>query len=169
MKINVDPEKCSGCRLCETACTREHYNNYGSRTARVRVVKIESEGIDYPVLCQKCERPLCAEACPVEALTQDKSTGVIEVNEDICTSCGSCVKACPFGACNMHPQDMVPIMCDLCGGDPQCVVECPTDALTIDDSKPRVDFYELNNLAQQKRDKYARRMSRKMLEKWGDR
>ena len=34
---------------------------------------------------------------------------------------------CPYGV--IHCQDDVARKCDLCGGDPECVRFCPTDAL----------------------------------------
>ena len=169
MNLRVDPEKCSGCRLCETACTHAHDGNYGSRSARVRVSKIESIGIDYPVMCQLCKNPACVRACPIGALTQDPDTGVIQVDEDRCTGDGRCVQACPFGACNLHPQKKVAIICDRCGGQPACVQECPTGTITIEDRSSRTDFQQLAAGAQKKRDEFAQRMCRTMLEKWGDR
>jgi len=170
LKLVIDPEKCSGCRLCETACTYAHYGNYGSRTSRVRVVKLETQGIDYPVICQRCQNAPCVRACPTGALTQDKANGVIRVDEELCVGCGSCVKACPFGACNLHPEDLIPIMCDLCGGSPSCAEACPTGAIVFEEEEDRTqELRELERLAQAKRDAFAQRMSRAMLEKWGRR
>jgi len=165
VKLIIEAEKCSGCRLCEMACTNAHENNYGSRAARIRVVKIESQGIDYPVTCQRCANPPCVRACPTGALTQDPTDRVIRVNESLCTGCGSCVKACPFGACNLHPRAMVALICDLCGGAPACAEACPTGAISSI-SDEGLDCAELARLAQAKRDRYAERMCRPMLERW---
>ena len=38
---------------------------------------------------------LCAEACPVEAITVEE---VAKVNEAECTECGNCVDECPAEA-----------------------------------------------------------------------
>ena len=169
VKLVVNPETCCGCRLCETACTFQHEGVYGSRSSRVRVVKLESQGIDYPVSCQRCSNAPCVRACPSGALSQPQAGGVIAVSDERCTSCGDCVVACPFGACNLHPQHHVPVICDLCGGDPACVRECPTGAIAIDEAETAPDYRELASVAQRKRDTYALRMCRDLLQEWGKR
>ncbi len=169
VKLVASPEKCCGCRLCETACTFQHEGVYGSRSSRVRVAKLESQGIDYPVVCQRCAQAPCARACPTGALTQIQAGGVIELDADACISCGDCVVACPFGACNLHPQSHLPIICDLCGGEPACARECPTGALATDEAGAGPDYRELGALAQRKRDAYAVRMCRDLLQEWGKR
>lgn len=169
MKLVVNPEKCCGCRLCETACTYEHEGAYGSRSSRVRVVKLESKGIDYPVVCQRCANAPCVRSCPSGALNQAQPGGVIEVETSACISCGDCVLACPFGACNLHPQSRLPVICDLCQGQPACAQACPTGALVIDQGKTGPDYKELAAVAQKKRDAYALRMCRDLLGEWGKR
>ena len=37
----------------------------------------------------------CAEACQFGAIAINPVTGLAEVNEELCTACGACVKACP--------------------------------------------------------------------------
>ena len=38
----------------------------------------------------------CAEACPVECISE--GDGKYVINADECLSCGSCAEACPVGA-----------------------------------------------------------------------
>jgi ferredoxin len=38
----------------------------------------------------------CADACPVEAITEGEATYVI--NKDLCISCGACADTCPVEA-----------------------------------------------------------------------
>ncbi len=40
-----------------------------------------------------------------------------------------CFLFCPSGAISIDPNTLLPIKCDLCGGDPECVKACPTGAL----------------------------------------
>ena len=46
---------------------------------------------------------------------------------DTCTECGICVKVCKYNAIKVGEAKA--LVCDLCGGDPQCVARCPTGAL----------------------------------------
>jgi Fe-S-cluster-containing dehydrogenase component len=40
-----------------------------------------------------------------------------------------CILACPFGAPSFDPIERVTMKCDLCGGDPECVKLCSSEAL----------------------------------------
>jgi len=168
MQIKVNPGLCTGCRLCEMECSFAHERRFGTHISRIRVNKAEHTGIDYPVLCQFCENSPCVNACPVGALSKTE-LGTIRVNREGCTGCGTCVSACPFGAMNLHPEQGIPIPCDLCNGDPACVKGCPTNALEIFESRllSREKQIELMEVATAKRDGFARRTTRKTLEKWG--
>jgi Fe-S-cluster-containing dehydrogenase component len=68
--------------------------------------------------------------CPREALKADEK-GIIRVDEVRCNGCGICVEACEFGTMTMHPTDGIPLSCDLCDGDPECVKWCPESALDV--------------------------------------
>jgi len=60
---------------------------------------------------------------------------VAVVNEDLCTGCGTCVEACPFGAISMRKGegllDLSEIDRLLCKGCGNCVVACPVKAITL--------------------------------------
>ena len=87
-------------------------------------------GIDVPVTCRGCPPEVpCVKACPKNALSVNRNTGSIEVDSKVCTSCGSCAKACPAKAITFHPVEHYPLICDLCGGNPQCVVHCTSNTL----------------------------------------
>lgn len=40
----------------------------------------------------------CKRACPVDAISWDKESGIVKIDESKCIQCGSCIEACPFGA-----------------------------------------------------------------------
>jgi len=168
MQLKVNPELCTGCRLCEMECSHAHENRFGTSISRIRVTKLEEIGVDYPVVCQQCSNVPCVAACPAGALRKTDA-GTITLDSARCKRCGSCVEACPFGAMNLHPDTGLPLSCDLCGGDPSCVAGCPTGALTCGEpDKPSLErARQLSAIAQGKRDAYVGKVTRKLVQKWG--
>lgn len=124
----VDPEKCTGCRICEAACSLHKERAASSVKSRIHVLRWEAEGWDIPVVCWHCEGAPCEKVCPVRALHRDMETGAILIDADLCIGCRECMAVCPFGGVTMS-EDGQMVKCDLCGGDPFCVKLCPTGAI----------------------------------------
>ncbi|MBI5556218.1 MAG: 4Fe-4S dicluster domain-containing protein [Deltaproteobacteria bacterium] len=86
-----------------------------------------------PKLCNQCEKPVCAQVCPVGATYQTKD-GVVLVDRTWCIGCGYCVMACPYGVRFFHPVHKVAEKCTFCyhriskGLKSACVQACPTGA-----------------------------------------
>jgi Fe-S-cluster-containing hydrogenase component 2 len=146
----IDPEKCRGCRVCEAWCSFVHEGVISPAKSRIRVIKWENEGLDIPMTCQQCEEPVCAEVCPVGAISRNEETGAMVVDEEACIGCRMCVLACPFGGCSMDPDKKVMVKCDLCDGDPMCVKMCPHEAIT---------FVRDNRVAVKKKRESAKKLS----------
>jgi carbon-monoxide dehydrogenase iron sulfur subunit len=127
--IAIHPKMCTGCRACEIACVFRREEAFGTSSARVRIVKEEAEGADIPFLCQLCETPACVAACPPRALHKDADTGIIVLDLIACTRCLDCRTACPYDSVFVHPETGLPLICDLCQGDPACVKRCSTRAI----------------------------------------
>ncbi|MFQ6100373.1 MAG: 4Fe-4S dicluster domain-containing protein [Anaerolineae bacterium] len=134
-RILVREDVCSGCRACEVACVAQHEGRFGTVTARIRVTKIEPLGIDHPHVCRLCRRAPCVAACPAGALYRDGVTGATLPHPDDCIGCSACVDACPFGMVALHPETGLPLICDLCGGDPACVKRCVTGAIVYEETR----------------------------------
>ncbi|MEW5722296.1 MAG: 4Fe-4S dicluster domain-containing protein [Thermodesulfobacteriota bacterium] len=123
--ITVDATKCSGCSRCQVHCSFFRTGRVGRLRARVKVVKIEDLGLDYPLLCRQCRERYCTR-CP-EGAIEIGPLGQIIVSATLCNACGACQNLCPIGAIELY-QD-IPYVCDLCGGEPRCVSQCNLGAL----------------------------------------
>jgi Fe-S-cluster-containing dehydrogenase component len=129
-----DPEKCSGCSLCEYICSMVNEKTFNPHKSSIRVI---SRGplANMAVSCRKCKDPVCVVACPKKALSQEENTGIIRVNEHACIGCGWCIGACSFGALNLHPDKKIAYTCNSCADtnncedEPQCVQWCTEGAL----------------------------------------
>lgn len=127
--ISEAPQRCTGCRLCEQWCAYAHGLPTSPSNTRVQVRRIHHAYLTYPVVCHQCDSPACIGACKFDALSRDKATGAIRVDEAKCRGCSLCAKACPHGAVVYDPQARKVRICDLCGGAPQCVAHCPERVL----------------------------------------
>ena len=127
MKIAIDYEKCSGCKICEQICTFSHEKEFNPRRARIKVVHTVREGLSIPKTCNQCQE--CISVCPEEAIYWDDELGTIRVDADRCSGCGICVDSCEQTAIFIDPVTGKANICDLCGGDPQCVKWCPEEVL----------------------------------------
>lgn len=121
--ILADVLLCSACRLCEVACSLKHEGKIWPEASRIRIYEY-LPGAPVPHFCVQCSDYPCVSACPMKALSVDKKTGAVIVDKEKCTKCGLCVQACP-GMVPRIPRgaDSVKI-CDLCGGEPECVKIC---------------------------------------------
>ena len=125
----IDPDKCTGCRMCVLACSFNKTNTFNPVRARISVAKWDEEGIMAPIMCQQCEDPPCMAACPIDAISKDEETGVVSINQAVCIGCKMCMMVCPFGGPSFDPVERKVVSCDLCDGEPQCADICPTEAL----------------------------------------
>jgi Fe-S-cluster-containing hydrogenase component 2 len=81
-------------------------------------------GCEVPHLCAQCNDYPCVASCPVQALSTDADTKAVLVDREKCAGCGACIRACPGNVPFLHPGDDKATICDLCGGDPECVKVC---------------------------------------------
>lgn len=122
-------KNCTGCNSCAYACSLYHDGHVRPATARIHVRRVKGI-VDVPSICWHCADAPCVEACPVkpiQAIRKDKDTNVIVfTDEKLClgTKCNKCIEACPPQYLRAHPDTGLPMFCDLCGGDPQCVKAC---------------------------------------------
>ncbi len=127
--LSIDPQKCTGCLQCEMACSFEHEGMFNPSRSRIRVFTFHQEGEFVPYTCTQCADAWCLQACPVDAIIDNRELGAKAVVEDRCVGCKVCTIACPFGTINYQQATGKVAKCDLCGGDPECVKACPTAAI----------------------------------------
>jgi len=113
------------------------------------------EKIRFALICRKCELAPCVNACPQKALekvpAENGDSGVLKRANMLCTGCGTCAIACPFGTIY---TDLIPFpssVCDLCkdrlapGEKPLCVRTCQdgsVDYREVGDEKDLVEVTE---------------------------
>lgn len=127
--IVISPDKCTGCRTCELACSFIKNDSFNPKDSAISVLSFDVAGLQVPMTCLQCDDPHCMTVCTVGAITKDSKTGIVEVDAEKCIGCKMCVSACPFGNMTYSSRHRRVIKCDLCEGNPQCVRLCPSDAI----------------------------------------
>jgi class I fructose-bisphosphate aldolase len=147
LRLKAHPAKCTGCQLCVVACVASHDSGeYSTNLARLRIDPGQKPGLHKVMFCTLCKK--CLDVCPTEALCWHSESGAVELLVDKCTACDKCVEICPTGVI-VHSDtgihiatgetlDWYPVVCDLCGGEPECARICPTDAIFVDERKELV-------------------------------
>ena len=137
MIIQVDPARCTDCRLCEIYCSLQQEGYVNPSLARVQIRRDESRRLLAQIVCPPCGEKKCLAACPEPgALVISPQTGAVVVVEPRCTGCCKCIAACEIGAIRFLRQEgrgkngkAVALKCDQCGGDPACTRVCEPKAL----------------------------------------
>lgn len=128
MPLKFNLKKCTGCKLCQLACSAVHDCVFNPEKARLKLThEYNSEGIRIrSSSCIHCGK--CAKVCPCDAISDNGRW--MEVNEDICDGCGICVENCPTNIIYLDTTEKSTI-CDLCNGDPECIKWCPKNVITL--------------------------------------
>jgi len=127
--VSADPNKCSGCGICELVCALKKENLFDPSLSRIKVVRLLGL-VNLTSACVFCENAPCVEACPRQALLSSEKK-IIKVDTNKCNGCGWCIQACKYGAIRLHPEKTSVLICDLCEGDPECIKWCPEGALDL--------------------------------------
>jgi DhnA family fructose-bisphosphate aldolase class Ia/Fe-S-cluster-containing hydrogenase component 2 len=126
--------KCTGCQICEIVCAHYHSSEYGQQTHRLRIEyrrRPDEPHVPKPIVCPLCEK--CVEACREGALKVGDG-GYLVLDKKLCNACGDCVSACPLDLVELD-ADGIPIFCDLCEGNPQCILWCKRHAIVLTELK----------------------------------
>lgn len=100
----------------------------------------------------------CQAVCEFDAIKVNPATGLADVDQDKCTACGACVKACPKGIIELRKKGIkdrrvyVSCMnkdkggitrksCSVgCIGCMKCVKVCPFEAITVENNLAYIDY-----------------------------
>ncbi|SDI11703.1 hypothetical protein [Propionivibrio dicarboxylicus] len=70
--IEVNMALCTGCRLCELACSAVKGGNFNTRMSRIKVTLVDIPEIPVPLLLDNCDycfdNPVCVRFCLPKAL-----------------------------------------------------------------------------------------------------
>jgi len=89
------------------------------------------------VPCYHCEKPICIDKCPTDAMYKEDKYGAVLIDRDKCNGCRLCYKFCPYGApvFESDARKTVAQKCDMCidrlerGELPACALSCGVRAL----------------------------------------
>ena len=124
----IRAEFCTGCGICQLACSLVKEKEVNPAKSRIFIQRIVMDGLMLPHICLNCKKPACIEVCRRKAITKDTQTGWVTIDKEKCNNCTLCIAACPFSAIIVTPEPEV-LLCDVCGGNPECVKVCPTGAI----------------------------------------
>jgi molybdopterin-containing oxidoreductase family iron-sulfur binding subunit len=150
----IDLGECrANCTACVEACRKENNVNFVGDSRRdvyrIRKTMVRSKLVPdapekpVPLLCNHCDNPPCALACPIKA-TFKREDGIVMVDPHRCMGCRYCVIACPYNARHFNYRETpdrpnpnqpkrshgVAESCTLCahrldrGQKPACVEAC---------------------------------------------
>lgn len=155
----ITPERCIGCRGCQTACKSwnqlpgQRTTNTGSTQNPPDLTPFLFNMIQYSELpsetdklrwlfvnrrCMHCDDAGCIKICPSPGALFKTKEGIVNFNKDKCIGCKLCIAGCPFDVPRYDENGKV-AKCHLCfdrvaaGLAPACAKVCPTGTLRYGD------------------------------------
>ena len=131
--INVDVDKCNGCRACEVVCSAFHatpkYSSNNPARSRIRVIRDPLRDVYVPVSA--------GEYAAAECMGREKYT----IDGKQYEECAFCRASCSSRDVFKEPDSGLPLKCDMCEGEeqPLCVTWCLADALTYEEREEDVE------------------------------
>jgi carbon-monoxide dehydrogenase iron sulfur subunit len=126
MKLILDMEKCTGCKICELACSAIHQGVFNPAKAHLKIIISNEKTVDKQLrACNLCLA--CIKNCPAQAIAFNGRWLV--VNDELCSGCGQCVDVCPEGVIYLDNDGKAAVP-DFCQGSPSCIDWCPHQALS---------------------------------------
>jgi Fe-S-cluster-containing dehydrogenase component len=131
-KLIVDLAKINPQTLSRVRCSYKHHPQNRGFDAVL-------ERIRFSLICRRCTSAPCVAACPRGALEKipgaTDDAGILKRANMLCTGCGTCALACPFGTIYDDLMPFASSVCDLCQSrlqveeKPLCVRTCEDGSL----------------------------------------
>lgn len=179
--VFVHPERCIGCKQCESACAVAHSQTKNiflsvfempTPKTRIHVEPGLLVNTAFPNKCRHCTPAPCMMVCPTGAIQRASDfPEIVLIEAHKCIACGMCAMVCPFDVISYHASPAAPgkanvaIKCDHCierqrlGEIPACVESCKAGAL---------EFGEINELVRAARAKYSETVSVAIAQQMSD-
>jgi Fe-S-cluster-containing dehydrogenase component len=145
-KLIIDLAKSRLQEESQVQCSYKHHPSNKGFDALLEMIR-------FALICRRCESAPCITACPQDALEKVPSerddAGVLKRANMLCTGCGTCAIACPFGTIY---TDLIPYpssVCDVCRGRlrpgerPLCVRTCRDGSIDYRDVEVEGDLVEV--------------------------
>ncbi|MHC4633240.1 MAG: 4Fe-4S dicluster domain-containing protein [Planctomycetota bacterium] len=145
-KLIIDLAKCRPQSQSKVRCSYKHHPDNKGIDALLEMIR-------FALICRRCETAPCITACPTGALekepTQNDDYGVLKRANMLCTGCGSCAIACPFGTVY---TDLIPFPSSVCdrskgrlkeGEKPLCVTTSEDGSIDYKEVKVEGDLVEV--------------------------
>ncbi|MBN1362361.1 MAG: 4Fe-4S dicluster domain-containing protein [Sedimentisphaerales bacterium] len=145
-KLIVDLAKARLQEESHVRCSYKHHPQNKGFDALLEMMR-------FALICRRCTSAPCVKACPqgaLEKVTSDRhDAGILKRANMLCTGCGTCAIACPFGTVYTDLIVFPSSVCDVCRGrlapgeKPLCVRTCEDGSLDYADVEPGGDLVEV--------------------------
>jgi Fe-S-cluster-containing dehydrogenase component len=138
-KLVIDLAKCKLQGESKVRCSYKHHPENKGIDSLLEMIR-------FALICRRCEAAPCVNACPQGALekipSKTNDAGILKRANMLCTGCGTCAIACPFGTIY---TDLIPFpssVCDQCKGrlkpgeKPLCVVTSDNGSIDYREVEP---------------------------------
>ena len=145
-KLIIDLAKCRLQAESNVQCSYKHHPQNKGIDALLEMIR-------FALICRKCQESPCIKSCPNDALEKLESEngdfGDLKRANMLCTGCGTCAIACPFGTIY---TDLIPFpssVCDVCKGrlkpgeKPLCVQTCDDGSIDYKEVAVKADLVDV--------------------------